>query len=55
MQVGAGMDALRYSCKKSVLGQSLFTGYVSHLQNIFIQVHDSRVAEQKIEILQCLR
>lgn len=47
---------VREEKKESVLFQDCcLQGYVNHSQNIFIQVHDSRVAEQKVEVLQRLR
>ena len=56
MQLDAGMDALQCSWEKSQLFiWELFTDYVNHLQNIFIQIHDTRVAEEQVEILQSLR
>lgn len=56
MQLDAGMDALQCSWEKSQLFiWGLFTDYVNHLQNIFIQIHDTRVAEEQVEILQSLR
>jgi hypothetical protein len=52
MQSGAGMDALRYSYKKLAVGPVVYR--LRHLQNIFIQVHHTRVTEQKVEVLQRL-
>lgn len=48
MNLGAGMGALRYSCE--IVRSCFVYGYVSHLQDIFIQIHHSRITEEQIEV-----